>query len=210
MSLNFVRHGETPLNVARVLQPADTPLSANGLRQAQAVGRRLAGEPVRAILSSDLPRALMTAEAIARTTGAPIETTALLHERNFGDLRGRPYDTLTYDPLTMDDAPPGGESAQQFRDRVAQAFALALARHEALRGAHGDHAHLAVVSHGLVIKGIVAAHLTLGEGQVHPERIGNTSITIVSPDPPHLVALLDCIRHLDERARHDERSLSGG
>ena len=43
----------------------------------------------------------------------------MLHERNFGALRGRAYDTLGFDPLAMDDAPPGGESAQAFAERIA-------------------------------------------------------------------------------------------
>ena len=33
MGIVLVRHGETALNVARVLQPADTPLSASGDRK---------------------------------------------------------------------------------------------------------------------------------------------------------------------------------
>ena len=40
MTLLIIRHGETPLNVARVLQPADTPLSANGLAQAAALAQQ--------------------------------------------------------------------------------------------------------------------------------------------------------------------------
>ena len=39
MLLYLIRHGETPLNVARVLQPADTPLSERGQRQAQALAK---------------------------------------------------------------------------------------------------------------------------------------------------------------------------
>ena len=91
MSLLIIRHGETPLNVTRVLQPADTPLSANGQAQAEALALRLKNAGLAAILSSDLPRALQTAQAIGRACGLPVLTTALLHERNFGDLRGRAY-----------------------------------------------------------------------------------------------------------------------
>ena len=74
MTLLLIRHGETALNAARVLQPADTPLSARGAAQAEALAGRLAawrgaprepgGAPLAGILSSDLPRALATAEAI--------------------------------------------------------------------------------------------------------------------------------------------------
>lgn len=116
MSIILVRHGETPLNVTCMLQPADTPLSANGLAQAQAqaVALRLAGIQLAGIVSSDLPRALSTAEAIAAATGLVVQTTPLLHERNFGDLRGLHYDTLGFNPLTMSEAPPSGESVAAF------------------------------------------------------------------------------------------------
>jgi len=98
MSILLIRHGETALNVARVLQPADTPLSARGVAQAEALARRLATLNITSILSSDLPRALRTAQAISAATGAAIDTSALLHERNFGDLRGQPYGGQPVDP----------------------------------------------------------------------------------------------------------------
>ena len=114
MTILLVRHGETPLNVTRMLQPADTPLSANGLAQAQAVAKRLAGMQLAGIVSSDLPRALSTAQAISAASGVPVSTTPLLHERNFGDLRGQPYDSLGFNPLTMEGAPPGVNRPPRF------------------------------------------------------------------------------------------------
>lgn len=53
MEIWLVRHGETAFNAARILQPADTPLSTHGLQQAQALAERLAGERFAGILSSD-------------------------------------------------------------------------------------------------------------------------------------------------------------
>jgi 2,3-bisphosphoglycerate-dependent phosphoglycerate mutase len=204
MTILFIRHGETALNTARTLQPANTPLSANGLAQAQAVANRLATLGIVHILSSDLPRALQTAQAIASATGAPIETSPLLHERNFGDLRGQPYDALGFDPLQAEDAPPGGESGQAFRERVALAFAQAVHRRSGLAG------RLAVVTHGLVIRAVIQRHLQLGTDQALPTPVRNTSVTIVTTQAPHRAELLDCTRHLDAGSRHDERSLSGG
>jgi probable phosphoglycerate mutase len=203
MSIILVRHGETPLNVARTLQPADTPLSTTGLAQAQAVAQRLAGLKVAAILSSDLPRAMQTAQAIATATGASITPTALLHERNFGDLRGQPYDSLPYNPLTMAEAPPGGESTADFQRRVALAFAQMVQMREGLAG------NLAVVTHGLVIRALLAQHLQLAADAL-PLRVGNTSITICGASAPHTLELVDCTRHLDEGIAHDAQSLSGG
>lgn len=203
MSIILVRHGETLLNAARTLQPAGTPLSETGHRQAQAVAQRLAGMKIAAILSSDLPRAMQTAQAIAAATGAPITPTPLLHERNFGDLRGQPYDSLPYNPLTMADAPPDGESLAAFQQRVAQAFAQIVALRGQVEG------HLAVVTHGLVIRALLSQHLSLAADTL-PLRVGNTSVTICGATPPHTLELVDCTRHLDGQIAHDAKSLSGG
>jgi broad specificity phosphatase PhoE len=203
MTIIFVRHGETALNAARVLQPADTPLGPRGLLQAEAVAQRLGAMQPAAIVSSDLPRAWQTAQAIARACGlARIETSPLLHERNFGDLRGRPYDTLGFDPLAMTGAPPNGESDAEFSARVGAAFAWVLARQAGLTRP------LVVVSHGLVIGRLLRDRVVLGAEQ--PERIGNTALTIVSPAPPHGVSLCNCTRHLDGALDEGGRSLSGG
>jgi broad specificity phosphatase PhoE len=204
MSIVIVRHGETALNAARILQPLETPLGERGLVQAAAVGRRLAGTGVEAILSSDLPRALQTAQAIAAASGATIEGTPLLQERSFGDLRGRPYDTIGFDPLTMAGAPPGGEPVAAFLERVAAAFALAVRRRAAMRGT------LVVVTHGLVVRALIEHHITRGAGVDLPAQVRNTSVTIVDAQAPHGASLIDCVRHLDETTAPDTHGLSGG
>ena len=204
MSLFLIRHAETVLNAARVLQPADTPLSPTGLRQADALAGRLARLGLAAIVSSDLPRALRTAEAVATASGLAILTSALLHERNFGELRGRRYDTLGFDPLAMAAAPVGGESARAFARRVAKAFDMLRAMSATLAGP------LAVVTHGLVIRAILEAHVAWPAGLQPPPRIGNSSLTIVTALPPHAVTLLDCSRHLDAGMRGTAGGLSGG
>jgi len=204
MSIYLIRHGETALNASRTLQPADTPLSPRGLAQAAAIGKRLVYAGVVAIVSSDLPRAAQTASAIAAACGLPIRWEPLLHERNFGDLRGQPYDGLAFDPLTLTEAPPGGESAATFRARVAEAFKRIVALRASLDG------NLAVVTHGLVIGAMLEAHARLAEHDALPERLGNASLTVLSALPPHDVGLLDCTRHLKGVAADDARSLSGG
>ncbi len=208
MTLLLIRHGETALNVARVLQPPDTPLSTRGIAQAEALAQRLVTMNVGTIVSSDLPRALRTAQAIAAATGAAIETTPLLQERNFGDWRGRPYDDMAIDPLTMTEAPPNGESTAAFEWRVAEAFAHLVARHEALGGS--SRGVIAVVTHGLVIRALLAAHVQLGAGMLQPTHLGNTSLSLISARPPHRAELLNCTAHLDRGAGDDARALSGG
>lgn len=204
MSILLVRHGETLLNASRTVQPADTPLSARGRAQASALAKRLAGADIAAIVSSDLPRARQTAEAIAQACGLSIVLEPLLQERNFGDLRGRPYDTLGFDLTTLVEAPPGGESEAIFRERVARAFA----RVTALQG--GIDGDFAVVTHGLVIGAMLEGHALLSAAQSMPERLANTSLTSLSATPPHRVALLNCTAHLEGAVDDDPQSLSGG
>lgn len=204
MSILLVRHGETALNAARVLQPLDTPLSTRGLAQAAALGRRLAGQPVAAILSSDLPRARMTAQAVSDRCGVPVVTDVLLRERDFGELRGLAYDNLGYDPLAMADAPPGGESA----DTLLQRACDALVRMRTLRAElDGD---LVVVSHGLFIRTLLLGALALHETRFGGQRLANTSVTVLDAVPPHELRLFNCTRHLDAALHEDVLSLSGG
>jgi broad specificity phosphatase PhoE len=202
--LLLIRHGETPLNVARVLQPADTPLSPRGVEQAQALARRLRQMDVSAIIASDLPRASRTAELIAAATAAPIEFSELLRERNFGDWRGLAYDTLPANPLATTGAPPGGESAADFDARVARAFALVVERAATTPGA------LAVVTHGLVIGAMLATHIRLPAGVEQPPHLGNTCLNVFDALPPHTASLVNCTRHLDAATGDDPHALSGG
>lgn len=208
MTLLIIRHGETPLNVARVMQPADTPLSANGQAQAALLAQRLAGgQPLRpaGIVSSDLPRALQTAQALAAATGLAITTSALLHERNFGDLRGQLYDSLGFDPLTREEAPPNGESIPQFAARCAAAWAWVLQQQALLGGP------LAVVTHGLVIRQwLHHGPLQVPADLVLPERLSNTSLTVASAAAPFAASLVDCTAHLGGAVAADAKSLSGG
>lgn len=206
MSILLVRHGETLLNASRTMQPSDTPLGPRGLAQARAVARRLAEShpDVAAVVSSDLPRAAQTAEAIGAACGVPVAFEPLLQERNFGALRGLPFDGLGFNPLVMEEAPDGGESAAAFRARVARAFERIRALRDRIDG------DLVVVSHGLVIGAILERHARLDATMAMPTRLSNTSLTVLSAEPPHAVSLLDCTAHLAPAVDDDPRSLSGG
>jgi probable phosphoglycerate mutase len=193
MTILWLRHGETALNAARVMQPADTPLSALGLAQAEAAARRLATMRPRAILCSDMPRALQTALLLSRHCGLPVSVDKRLAERNFGALRGRPWSTLDLDPTTLQEAPQGGESMAQFHARAAEAWTLAAARRAALDGP------LVVVSHGLLIHAVLARHAHWPAGALElPQRLGNASVSIVDAAPPHAVLRVGCTAHLHD------------
>ncbi len=190
MSIVLVRHGETEGNATRVLQTADTPLNVCGLRQAEHTAERLAALGVAHILCSDFPRAQMTAAPLARRLGLEVELTPLLQERNFGDLRGTPYARLAQDPFGPDFVPPAGESWPVFHARVAEAFALVVARRQSLSGT------LVVVTHGLVCRAILARHVPWPEGAQPPDRLDNASVCELEAEAPHRPGLVNCTAHL--------------
>jgi 2,3-bisphosphoglycerate-dependent phosphoglycerate mutase len=191
MAIYVVRHGETASNAARILQAPDVPLNARGQEQATRIGRRLATERIALVLSSPLERAAMTAREIARHTQAPLEYDDALQERNFGELRGRPYAEHPIDFFSEDFAPPGGETLGAFHARVALAWTRAVARTDALEG------DLVVVTHGLFCSSLATRLLHLPADAKAPRAFRNTSLTIVEPAPPFTVRLLDCAAHLD-------------
>ena len=106
MELLLVRHGQSTWNAARRLQGQvmDVPLTAAGRQQAQQAAREVArqvpaGTPV---LTSDLLRALQTAELVAQPLGVVPVLTPLLREQALGSLEGKGIDELTAEPT-----PPG-------------------------------------------------------------------------------------------------------
>jgi broad specificity phosphatase PhoE len=188
----LIRHGETAGNAGRIVQRPDIPLSPRGEVQAEALARRLAQEGVVRILSSDLARAVGTAELLRRATGAPLTFDPLLQERNFGDVRGTAYDDLGFDLFAPEFAPPNGESWDVFHARVDRAWGTVRTLAAATSGT------LAVVTHGLVCKSLAGRHLSLGVGVTVPERWENTSLTILEGWTPWRVSLLNCIAHLED------------
>lgn len=190
MAILLIRHGETELNRARVVQPKDTPLSAKGIEQVQALAERLAGRTIARIVSSDLRRAQMTAHAVATRCELKIDSSPLLRERDFGSLCGTPYSELTFDLFGEDYVPPEGESWSQFRERAAAAFE-SIVQHAA--GLSGD---LAVVTHGLMCHTLVAGHAALSKDMELPSYWYNAGLTVLVPQAPHSVLLLNCAAHL--------------
>jgi 2,3-bisphosphoglycerate-dependent phosphoglycerate mutase len=190
VAIYVIRHGETASNADRIVQTPDIPLNERGQDQARRLALRLAEARIALICSSDLVRAAMTAEALARATGAPLEYDPGLQERNYGDLRGRSYREIGADIFADDFAPPGGETWPEFHARVDSAWARAVDR---AREIDGD---LALVTHGLFCRSLTRL-LGLPAGPEAPRVFRNTSVTLVEAAPPHAVRLLDCAAHLD-------------
>lgn len=132
VELIVIRHGETVWNTeGRIQGHLDSPLSENGIAQAIAIGRRLAGESLDALYTSDLGRAYSTARHIARHAGGAVRVESRLRERNLGILQAltRHEADAIYPEIYkryMDRDPeyviPGGESARQCFDRTISCF----------------------------------------------------------------------------------------
>lgn len=91
--LFLIRHGQSAGNAeGRFGGHGPTPLSELGERQARITAEALAKENISAIYSSDLFRAVQTAEPLSRITGVPILTKHAFRERNVGVLEGLTFD----------------------------------------------------------------------------------------------------------------------
>lgn len=138
--LILVRHGETDSNAQDVWQgnQGDDPLNERGRLQCLATANFLREyRPVDALYSSDLLRAVETAEAIGAQVGLSVKTHSGLREFDFGSLEG----ATTADALKQWQAllrewrsdptarSPGGESAFDFAIRVNGAFQEIIGRH---------------------------------------------------------------------------------
>jgi broad specificity phosphatase PhoE len=94
MTIFLVRHGETEWNRARRYQGwSDSPLTARGIAQAQAIGHRLRALPeaeAAEIVASPIGRARRTAEIIAECLGrtAPLRFDERLREISLGSWDG--------------------------------------------------------------------------------------------------------------------------
>ncbi|MDN5727329.1 MAG: MSMEG_4193 family putative phosphomutase, partial [Propionibacteriales bacterium] len=159
----LLRHGRTKANATGVLagRSSGVGLDETGEQQALAAAQRLAGAPVKAVVSSPLLRCRRTASAVAEQhVGLAVETHPGLIECGYGEWTGRQLAELAKEPLwqTVQNQPsavrfPGGESLVEMSSRAVQAIRDTDA---AMAAAHGENAVWVAVSHGDVIKAILA------------------------------------------------------
>jgi len=93
-------------------------LSQTGRELARALGERRRDDDLAAVFTSDLARAVETAEIAFEGSGVPVRDDWRLRECNYGELNGRPVAEIDAERLRRIDEPfPGGES---YRDVVAR------------------------------------------------------------------------------------------
>ena len=180
LTLLLVRHGQSEWNAAGLMQgqTAHVPLTGLGHRQAAAAACELAelthaGSGPGALLSSDLRRAVQTAEHCADATGLPVRTTPALREQGYGVLEGRPSREL-WDVVDWSDphwSAEGGESLAQLHARVAG--------HLAELRADPPAEVVALVTHGDTIRAVQAIVVGRGPHEMPAVTPHNGSVTRV-------------------------------
>jgi len=150
----IARHGETDWNKSGILQGwLDVPINAQGRQQAREMARSYSGTKFQAVWSSPLARARETAEIIATALQLPPPSLLEgLKERHFGAIQGIPKNELAeFNPALLEQIlrrnPAaqfvGGESMDEFAERVLDALTDIAARHQGER--------VLVVTHGWVL-----------------------------------------------------------
>lgn len=217
MRIICVRHGQTTFNTeSRYQGHTDARLSELGLRQADAVARRLQNERIEAIFASDLSRAVDTAQAIAAIHNLPVVTDSRLRECKFGDWEGltvteivERYSDLyaNYRKDSVRFRAPNGERLEQMQGRVVQVIEEICAKH--------PDGNVVIVTHGGPIKAFLCHTLGTGLYTFRSIWLDNCGVTILSKgqnsrwllevmnDTCHVRALASGQHH------HDETSVQG-
>jgi probable phosphoglycerate mutase len=201
MLVRIVRHGESEGNFAGSLQGSrlDTPLSPLGLRQAECLAARLAGEAIDAVWASPMVRARETATVVSGPLGLGVELDGDLVEFDWGVWSGRPFTGEVEKEVAdvrarwrageTELSPSGGESPARAAVR-ADRFLVKL------RSA-GAKAPL-VVAHGRFNRILMTRLLGRDLGRMDEIRQRNGSLSAFEWDgsAPATPLLLDDVSHL--------------
>jgi len=195
----LIRHGRTSANTAGILagRSSGVELDQVGREQVAEAGSRLAGVPLRAVVTSPLRRCRQTAQALVHARAAP---TALhleqgLLECGYGDWTGKSLRELSKEKLwtTVQQQPsavrfPGGESMTEMSSRSVGAIRAWDAK---LGAEFGPDAVWAAVSHGDVIKAILADALGMHLDAFQRILVDPASISIVryTASRPYVITL---------------------
>lgn len=186
-TLILVRHGRTPANAEGILA-GRTPgvhLDDVGREQATGAGRRLRELPIKALVTSPLERTVETAKLMAgelTDPPRPVREKGLL-ECGYGTWTGRRLEELAKESLwkTVQNQPsavqfPQGESLPQMYARAVSTVRDWDAR---IADEHGPDAFWVAVSHGDVIKAIVADACGMHLDSFQRIMVGPGSISVI-------------------------------
>ena len=202
----LVRHGATEWNAqGRIQGQSDPSLNETGRRQARRLGMRLSSVPFAKACCSDLRRCSETAAGILPgRNDVRLQEMPELREKNFGAWEGLTfrqvearYPDLYRNWLIAGDpsfAPPGGESDLQLYSRADSVV-------DRLREARTDSdANLLVVTHGGMLRALIARLLDLPAQKMWRFRFANAGLSVVSvfDEGSAVVDLLNDTSHLGE------------
>jgi probable phosphoglycerate mutase len=141
----FLRHGETDWNAQNLSQGnIDVPLNDTGIAQAKSAAILLRGKGIKAIVSSPLSRARVTADYAAAEIGLPVEIDTELHECAYGVMEAKPMTEWFSDWVEGQATPEGAESFVDLTIRAVTAVNRCLLR----------PAPVLVVAHGAVFRAL--------------------------------------------------------
>ena len=190
-TLVLARHGRTTANATGVLagRSKGVHLDERGVEQARTAGERLKGVRLAAAVTSPLERCRETAREMVRVQEEPpsVSTERGLLECDYGSWTGRELKTLAKEPLwkTVQAHPsaaqfPDGEAMTQMSARAIGAVRRWDARVEA---EHGPDAVWLAVSHGDVIKAILADALGIHLDAFQRIMVDPASLSVVRYTP---------------------------
>jgi 2,3-bisphosphoglycerate-dependent phosphoglycerate mutase len=180
----IARHGETSWNCeGRIQGHHDVPLNERGVEQARALAERFRRSPPARIVSSDLLRAMQTAQIISAACGVPITTEPGFREQHLGDWQGITFDEARRrDPdlarrfaARDPDVRPPGDGAET-RAEVSERRWAAFHRH----ATQGSASPLLVVAHGGVVQALVYRVFGLAVSAPRRLLVPNASVTTLT------------------------------
>ncbi len=156
-----------------------------------------------AVYSSDLERAMQTAQTIAKVHQIEPRPVASLRELAFGEFEGKTSEELERDlPVeleswrrnSMKTRPPGGETMLELDARVRSWFSATIGEHE-------DET-VAIVAHGGPVRRLVALLLNLSLDSYWRIRVDNAALTVFeSGTSGYVMTALNDVCHLEEHLR---------
>ena len=177
----IVRHGQTNWNILGKTQGhGNSDLTAKGIEQATELAESIVNYPIDYIYSSDLGRAVQTAQILGDKLNIEVKETEALREMGFGEWEGLLIDEIKANYAnvytTWRNEPhlaqiPGGETLHLIKDRV-DSFIQSL-------NEKYDTKHILLVTHSVTVRVMLLAFLNSGMENIYRIKQDNTALNIV-------------------------------
>lgn len=206
--LFVIRHGQTLWNQQRRLQgQMDSPLTSEGLKQAESLAERLAQIKLDALYTSDLGRTMLTARIVsAKLNGQQIYPDIRLRERNFGIFHGLNWEEIMRrfpeegkkeKETKAEYIIPEGESRKQVLDRCIAFIQEIVIKHEGRK--------ILAITHGGIVSSMVRYVLNIPLDVPRRFYLPNAAINIFEYNGSEWF-----VKTLGEISFHEGEDLSDG